>query len=111
MNEKCVLLDRARPIREALVHSILISVVKDIRSDVLWSLKASHFAKNFKPCLQALFKEFSRNKNCIDLECLSRTFPYIGIDIIFLHLKIVSNIICLFITYPLLLIVLLKGPS
>jgi hypothetical protein len=33
------MLDRSIHRREALVHSILISEVKDIKSDVLWALK------------------------------------------------------------------------
>jgi hypothetical protein len=35
------MLDRSIPTRKALVHSILISEVKDMKSDVLWALKAS----------------------------------------------------------------------
>jgi hypothetical protein len=35
------MLDRSIPTREALVHSILISGVKDMKSDVLRALKAS----------------------------------------------------------------------
>jgi hypothetical protein len=35
------MLDRSVPKREALVHSIPISEVKDMTSDVLWALKAS----------------------------------------------------------------------
>jgi hypothetical protein len=34
------MLDRSIPTRKALVHSILISEVKDMKSDVLWA-KAS----------------------------------------------------------------------
>ena len=34
------MLDRSIPTREALVHSIPISEVKDMTSDVLWALKA-----------------------------------------------------------------------
>jgi hypothetical protein len=34
------MLDRSIPTREALVHSILISEVKDMKSDVLRALKA-----------------------------------------------------------------------
>jgi hypothetical protein len=50
------MLDRSIPTREALVHSILISEVKNMKSDVLRALKASHFGKkNFEPCLQAQF--------------------------------------------------------
>jgi hypothetical protein len=47
------MLDRSRPTREALVHSILISEVIELGSDVLRALKASHFGKNFEPCLRA----------------------------------------------------------
>jgi hypothetical protein len=34
------MLDRSIPTREALVHSIPINEVKDMKSDVLWALKA-----------------------------------------------------------------------
>jgi hypothetical protein len=37
------MLDRSIPTREALVHSIPICEVKDMKSDVLRALKASHF--------------------------------------------------------------------
>jgi hypothetical protein len=37
------MLDRSIPTSEALVHSIPISEVKDMKSDVLRGLKASHF--------------------------------------------------------------------
>jgi hypothetical protein len=50
------MLDRSIPTREALVHSILISKVKDMKSDVLRALKASHSKrKHFEPCWQAQF--------------------------------------------------------
>jgi hypothetical protein len=39
------MLDRSIPTREALVHFIPISEVKDITSDVLRALKASLFEK------------------------------------------------------------------
>jgi hypothetical protein len=39
------MLDRSIPTWEALVHFIPISEVIDIKSDVLWALKASHFEK------------------------------------------------------------------
>jgi hypothetical protein len=35
------MIDRSIPTREALVHSIPISEVKDMKSNVLWALKAS----------------------------------------------------------------------
>jgi hypothetical protein len=37
------MLDRSIHTREALVHSIMISEVRDMKSDVLWAVKASHF--------------------------------------------------------------------
>ena len=39
------MLDRSIPTREALVHPIPISEVKNMKSDVLWALKASHSQK------------------------------------------------------------------
>jgi hypothetical protein len=50
------MLDRSIPTREALVHSIPISDLKDMKSDVLRALKVSIFIKkNFEPCLWAQF--------------------------------------------------------
>jgi hypothetical protein len=72
------MLDRSIPTREALDHSIPISEVKDMKSDVLWALKASLFEKNSEPCLRAQFQQFSRKKNCIDFEFCSSTFPPLG---------------------------------
>jgi hypothetical protein len=39
------MLNRSIPTREALVHSIPISEVKDMKSDVLQALKAFHCGK------------------------------------------------------------------
>jgi hypothetical protein len=39
------MLDRSIPTRKALVHSIPISELKDMKSDVLQALKASHSGK------------------------------------------------------------------
>jgi hypothetical protein len=39
------MLDRSIPTKEALLDSILIREVKDMKSDVLWALKASIFEK------------------------------------------------------------------
>jgi hypothetical protein len=39
------MLDRSIPTRKALVHSIPINEVKDMKSDVLRALKASFFEK------------------------------------------------------------------
>jgi hypothetical protein len=44
------MLDRSIPTREALVHSIMISEVKDMKSDVLRALKASLSKNKFGPC-------------------------------------------------------------
>jgi hypothetical protein len=49
------MLDSSIPTREALVHSILIKEVKDMKSDVLQALKASHSEKNFEYCWWAQF--------------------------------------------------------
>jgi hypothetical protein len=49
------MLDRSIPTRDALVHSVIISEVKDMKSDVLRALKASFSGKNFEPCLWAQF--------------------------------------------------------
>jgi hypothetical protein len=50
------MLDRSIPTREALVHSISISEVKDMKSDVLQALKGSlSEEKNLEPCLRAQF--------------------------------------------------------
>jgi hypothetical protein len=46
------MLPRSIPTREALVHSIPISEVKDMKSDVLRALMASLSEKNFEPCLR-----------------------------------------------------------
>jgi hypothetical protein len=49
------MLDRSIPTRKALVHSIPISEMKDMKSDVLWALMTSLSEKYFDPCLQAQF--------------------------------------------------------
>jgi hypothetical protein len=49
------MLDRSIPTREALVHSIPISEVKDMKSDVLRALTASLSKKNFEPHLWPQF--------------------------------------------------------
>jgi hypothetical protein len=49
------MLNRSIPTREAFVHSIPISEVKDMKSDILRALKASLSKKNFEPCLWAQF--------------------------------------------------------
>jgi hypothetical protein len=49
------MLDRSIPTREALVHSIPISEVKDMKSDVLRALKGFLSEKTLEPCLRAQF--------------------------------------------------------
>jgi hypothetical protein len=50
------MLNRSIPTREALVHSIPISEVKDMKSDILRALKGSlSEEKNFEPCLWTQF--------------------------------------------------------
>jgi hypothetical protein len=49
------MLDRSIPTRKALIHSIPISEVKDMKRDVLRALKRSLSEKNFEPCLRAQF--------------------------------------------------------
>jgi hypothetical protein len=69
------MLDRSIPTREALVHSIPICEVKDMKSDVLRALKAFHSEKKlwtlFACSILIIFKE----KKCIDFEFLHATFP------------------------------------
>jgi hypothetical protein len=43
--ENYAMLDRSIPTREAFFHSILISEVKDMESDVLRAMEASRFEK------------------------------------------------------------------
>jgi hypothetical protein len=47
------MLNRSIRTRKALIHSIPISEVKDMKSDVLRALKASLSEKNSEPCLRA----------------------------------------------------------
>jgi hypothetical protein len=73
------MVDRSIHTRKALVHSIPISEVKDMKSNVLRALKGFLFEKNFQPFLWAQFKQFSRKKNCMDFEFLLATFPPLGL--------------------------------
>jgi hypothetical protein len=57
------MLDRSIPTREALVHSILISEVKDMKSNVLQALKPSLFEKkNFNIFCSRNFKNLKKEK-------------------------------------------------
>jgi hypothetical protein len=55
LKNKRKLLDRLIPTRKALVHSIPISEVKDMKSDVLWALRYFFLKKIFEPCLWTQF--------------------------------------------------------
>jgi hypothetical protein len=56
------MLDRSISTREALVHSIPIGEVKNMKSDVLRALKASLSKKNFEPYLGLNFNNFQERK-------------------------------------------------
>jgi hypothetical protein len=55
------MLDRSIPIREALIHSIPISEVKDMKNDVLQAVKASLLKKKlstlFAGSISTIFKK------------------------------------------------------
>ena len=61
------MVDRSIHTRKALVHSILIGEVKDMKNDVLQALKRSLSEKN------------SRKKNYIDFEFLPTKFSSFGL--------------------------------
>jgi hypothetical protein len=98
------MLDRSIPTREALVYSIPISEVKDMKSDVLWALKASLSKKKPWTLFAGSILTISRKKNCIDFKTLSATFPPLG----FKKLKFVSNSVFLSSHTHLYLLILLK---
>jgi hypothetical protein len=56
------MLDRSIRTREALVHSILISEVKDMKSDVLRALKASLSKKTLNLDCGLNFNNFQERK-------------------------------------------------
>jgi hypothetical protein len=63
------MLDRSISTREALVHSIWISEVKDMKSDVLRALKGSYFEKKlwtlFAGSILTIFKKEEFRRLCI----------------------------------------------
>jgi hypothetical protein len=73
------MLDRSIPTREALVHSIPISEVKDMKSDVLRALTASLSEKTLNLVCGLNFNNFLRKKNCTDFGFLSTTCPPLGL--------------------------------
>jgi hypothetical protein len=56
------MLDRSIPTRKALVHFILISEVKDMKSDVLRALQASLLKKNLNLVYGLNFNNFQERK-------------------------------------------------
>jgi hypothetical protein len=75
------MLDRSIPTREALVHSIPISEVKDMKSDVLQALMASHSEKKlwtlFAGSILTIFKREKLHRRGISFCNIS----IVGIDI------------------------------
>jgi hypothetical protein len=81
------MLNRPIPIREALVHSIPISEVKDMKSDVVWALKTLFLKKktlnlvcglNFNNCQEEKlhklcnFSSFLQHFHCWDRHFLNQ---------------------------------------
>jgi hypothetical protein len=95
------MLDRSNPTREALVHSILISEVKDMKSDVLRAPKAFLFFLKlwtlFAGSILTIFKKEKSHRLWISFYNIST----VGIK---KKMKFVSNSIFPFIRYPFLLI-------
>jgi hypothetical protein len=56
------MLDRSISTREALVHSIPISEMKDIKSDLLRALNASHFEKTLNLVCGLNYNNFQERK-------------------------------------------------
>jgi hypothetical protein len=71
------MLDRSIPTREALVHSIPNSEVKDMKSD-FYGYWRHLFLKNTSNLIHGLNFNNFQEKNCIDFEFLSATFPPLG---------------------------------
>jgi hypothetical protein len=76
------MLDRSIPTREALIHSIPISEAKDMKSDVLWALKASLSKKYiwtlFAGSILTIFKKEKLHRLCISFCSIST----VGINIL-----------------------------
>jgi hypothetical protein len=101
------MLHRSIPIREVLVHSFLISEVKDMKSDVVRAVKASQFGKKTLNLVCGLnfnnFQEKKLHRLCISFYNIST----VGINIFKIHLKFFSNPVFPFITYPLIPLLLI----
>jgi hypothetical protein len=66
IKENCAILHRSIPTRKALVHSISIIEVKDMKGDVLWALKGSFLEKKlwilFAGSILTIFKKEQERK-------------------------------------------------
>jgi hypothetical protein len=60
--KNCTILDRSIPTREAVVHSIPLSVVLDMTSDVFRGVKGSLSGKNFDLVCRLNFNNFQERK-------------------------------------------------
>jgi hypothetical protein len=56
------MLDRSIHIREALFHTIPFSEVKDMKSNILWALKASFFLKTLNLICGLSFNNLQERK-------------------------------------------------
>jgi hypothetical protein len=56
------MLDRSIPTREALVHSILISEVKDMKSEVLWAKGIFFLNETLNLVCRLKFNNFQERK-------------------------------------------------
>jgi hypothetical protein len=95
------MLNRSIPTREVLVHSIPISEVKDIKSDVLWALKGSLSEKKLWTLIVGSILTIFKKEKLHRLWISSYNISTVGIQ---KNLKFVSNSFFSFITYPFLLI-------
>jgi hypothetical protein len=104
------MLDRSIPTREALVHSIPISEEKDMKSDLLWALKTSfmsteaHSEKKLWTLITGSILTIFKKEKLHRLWITFYNISTVGINILKIHLKFISNSVFPFITYSLLLI-------
>jgi hypothetical protein len=101
MKEICAMLDRSIIISEPLVHSIPISEVKDLKSDVLRALKGFLFEKSLWTLFAGSILTIFKKEKLHTLWISSCNIYTVGIE---KKLNFVSNSFFSFITYPFLLI-------
>jgi hypothetical protein len=98
------MLDRFISIRKALIYSILISKVKDMKKDVLQALKAYLKKIPLNCVLDLAFNIFQKKKRKVHrvyIACYD--ILTIEIDIFDIYDSILSNLVVPFISYLLLL--------